>query len=70
MTVSIIKDHTISSYEYQKKHIDINGLGGRLLAETGYQVTFVNKQEANGFKPEKVYLFSIEDRDGVGQRRL
>ena len=33
-----------------------------LKAQNGYQVTFVNKQEANGFKPEKVYLFSIEDR--------
>ena len=36
--------------------------GCLLKAQTGYQVTFVNKQEANGFKPEKVYLFSIEDR--------
>ena len=36
-----------------------------LSAQTGYQVTFVNKQEANGFKPEKVYLFSIADRAAI-----
>lgn len=32
------------------------------FAQSNYKVTFVNKYKGENFKPEKVYLFSIEER--------
>ena len=36
-----------------------------LLAQSPYEVTFVNRQAANGFNPEKVYLFSLADKAAI-----
>lgn len=36
-----------------------------LMAQSAYEVTFVNHQSDTGFDPEKVYLFSLADRVAI-----
>ena len=36
-----------------------------LFAQNSYNITFVNKYQGENFKPEKIYLFSIEERMAI-----
>ena len=36
-----------------------------LFAQNSYNITFVNKYKGENFKPEKIYLFSIEERMAI-----